>query len=430
MDSHFSKKTILFLSADPTDASRLRLGQELREIQERLSLSKLRDTLVLTQRMSVRPSDLTQAIFDTEPKIVHFAGHGTSNGELWLEDESGYAQAVSPEALAGLFELLADQVECVVLNACFSERQAKAIAQHIDYVIGMNKAIGDSAAIAFASGFYKAIAGGYSIEKAYSFGIVELKLLNIPEDLTPVLLKKPELKLHHFSMKPKITKTGDTSYLIKTRAYPDYASIDLPIASQYPESLTIYINPESYESINALLDDLFINYLSAFVKPYSYGQEWMLVGQSFRALYLAPWDWIHHVEKPIHNIDPNWAINTSLHEQEIHPSTDWKIEIYDNGSEEEFSDSGFYGVALNDEIIADTLLSNPKAIHLLYRDEYLHPCDLEQLNPQEYKFKYVFQDWLEIGLKGNILKSTGKKSEGIRRLSSGFAKLLKRDSSL
>src|SRR6185436_3521793 len=32
--------SILFLAADPTDASRLRLGEEFREIQEKLKLSK------------------------------------------------------------------------------------------------------------------------------------------------------------------------------------------------------------------------------------------------------------------------------------------------------------------------------------------------------------------------------------------------------
>ncbi|NJL43674.1 MAG: hypothetical protein HC935_11200 [Pseudanabaena sp. SU_2_4] len=41
---------ILFLAADPSDADRLRLGQELREIRERLQLSKQRDTfLVIAQ---------------------------------------------------------------------------------------------------------------------------------------------------------------------------------------------------------------------------------------------------------------------------------------------------------------------------------------------------------------------------------------------
>jgi hypothetical protein len=43
-----------------------------------------------------------------------------------------------------------------VLNACYSEIQANAIVQHIDYVIGMSQAIGDTAAIKFAMGFYDA----------------------------------------------------------------------------------------------------------------------------------------------------------------------------------------------------------------------------------------------------------------------------------
>lgn len=68
--------SILFLAADPTDASRLRLGEELREIQEKLQLAKLREQFKLYQRMSVRPTDLSQALLDIQPEIVHFSGHG------------------------------------------------------------------------------------------------------------------------------------------------------------------------------------------------------------------------------------------------------------------------------------------------------------------------------------------------------------------
>jgi len=35
--------SILFLAADPTDASHLRLGEEVREIREKLQLSKERE---------------------------------------------------------------------------------------------------------------------------------------------------------------------------------------------------------------------------------------------------------------------------------------------------------------------------------------------------------------------------------------------------
>jgi len=59
--------SVLFLSADPTDASRLRLSEELREIQEQLKLAKLRDRFTLEQRMSVRPADISQALLDIQP---------------------------------------------------------------------------------------------------------------------------------------------------------------------------------------------------------------------------------------------------------------------------------------------------------------------------------------------------------------------------
>lgn len=188
----YSQIKILFLASDPSDVTRLRLGQELRDIRERLQLAKERDKFVLESRESVRPGDISQAMFDIEPSIVHFSGHGTDKGELCFENLLGKVQSVQPDALAALFELVADQVNCVVLNACYSEVQAKAIAQYIPFVIGMNKAIGDQAAIAFAVGFYKALGANKTVEQAYKFGCVEIRLQGIPEHLTPVLLKKSE----------------------------------------------------------------------------------------------------------------------------------------------------------------------------------------------------------------------------------------------
>lgn len=64
------KIKILLLAADPSDSVRLRLGQELRDIREKLQLSKQRDTFSLESRESVRTGDITQAIFDVEPQIV------------------------------------------------------------------------------------------------------------------------------------------------------------------------------------------------------------------------------------------------------------------------------------------------------------------------------------------------------------------------
>jgi hypothetical protein len=185
-----NSQTILFLAANPKNIGRLRLDQELRDIAEGLQRAQKRDQFNLEQRLAVRPRDIQRAMLDIGPQIIHFSGHGVGEQGLVFEDEMGNTKLVDGAALAGLFELFADQINCVVLNGCYSEVQAKAIAQHIPYVIGMNQAIGDKAAITFAVGFYDALGAGRPIEFAYKLGCAAIRLEGIAESLTPVLLKQ------------------------------------------------------------------------------------------------------------------------------------------------------------------------------------------------------------------------------------------------
>ncbi|MCC5636185.1 CHAT domain-containing protein [Nostoc sp. CHAB 5844] len=199
--------TILFITANPKATVRLRLDQELRDIAEGLKRSQKRDQFNLEQRLAVRPRDIQRAMLDIEPQIIHFSGHGGGEEGLVFEDDAGNVKLVDGSVLAGLFELFADKIACVVLNGCYSEVQARAIADHIPYVIGMNQAIGDQAAIAFAVGFYDALGAGRDIEFAYKLGCAAIRLEGIAEHLTPVLLKQstkaatltatPKSKLSH-----------------------------------------------------------------------------------------------------------------------------------------------------------------------------------------------------------------------------------------
>ena len=180
-------KTILVLAANPKDTSRLRLDKEVREIGNGLQRAQRRDEFALEQQWAVRPVDVRRAMLDYKPNIVHFCGHGEEDG-IAFEDDSGRTRLVQAEALAGLFELFADSVECVLLNACYSEVQARAIVEHIDYVIGMRKGIVDAAAIEFSVAFYDALAAGKSFEFAFRFGCNAIQMLGISEHLTPKLL--------------------------------------------------------------------------------------------------------------------------------------------------------------------------------------------------------------------------------------------------
>ena len=185
-----SVKKILILSANPKGTTQLRLDEEVREIKEGLRRAKHGGQFHIESLPAVRYRDLHRAILDFEPQILHFSGHGAGEGGLVFEDETGHKKLVDAEALAELFDLFSDQLECIVLNACYSEIQARAIARHIDYVVGMNQAIGDKAAIEFAVGFYDAIGAEKSYEFAYKLGCNAIHLGGISEALTPQFLSQ------------------------------------------------------------------------------------------------------------------------------------------------------------------------------------------------------------------------------------------------
>lgn len=186
------KKTILFLAANPKNTNPLSLDEEVKEIDQGLQRAKKRHNFQLEKEFAVTPRDMQRAVLGFNPEIVHFSGHGTGEDGLALEDRNQKIKLVSAKALASLFELFKDRVECVVLNACYSEVQAKAIAHHIPYVIGMKQAVGDNAAREFAVGFYDALGAGKTVEFAYKMGCVSISMAGIPEELTPVLLKSSD----------------------------------------------------------------------------------------------------------------------------------------------------------------------------------------------------------------------------------------------
>ena len=208
-------RKILFLASNPTDTGKLRLGAELRDIEEGLKLAEHRDSFELESRFAVRAKDLSRAMLEEEPQIIHFSGHGvllkesdgaTSgtrslsweededenklegySGGIALEDNEGKAKIVAATALGGLFELFGENIECVFLNACYSDAQANEIIKHVPYVIGMNTAVPDETAITFATGFYDALGAGRDIEFAFKLAKNRIALEGMPGADIPVL---------------------------------------------------------------------------------------------------------------------------------------------------------------------------------------------------------------------------------------------------
>ncbi|TAE47678.1 MAG: CHAT domain-containing protein [Bacteroidetes bacterium] len=207
---------ILFLAANPKDSGRLRLDLELREIEESIVRSRYRDNYAIEKRFAVRPIDLSRAMLEVEPQIIHFSGHGVSlkndaagasdralfweaedssiddnaRGGIALEGPDGNTHIVKDQDLAGLFRLFSDKIQCVLLNACYSYNQAKALIEYVPYVIGMNTAVPDDTAIAFATSFYDALGAGKGIEFAFEFAKSSINLNGLSGAQIPQLMKK------------------------------------------------------------------------------------------------------------------------------------------------------------------------------------------------------------------------------------------------
>ncbi len=183
------KLKILFLAANPINTPQLRLEQELRDVKLALRQSRYRDQFDLQAVSAARINDMRQAMLDIEPQILHFSGHG-EGGAIYLEDNAGNARPIGAAAFANFLTNF-PSVQCVVLNACYSEDLGAAINTTVPFVVGMETAVEDEAAISFAVAFYDVLGSGGNYERAFRLAANALELEDKLTAANPVLVKNP-----------------------------------------------------------------------------------------------------------------------------------------------------------------------------------------------------------------------------------------------
>jgi hypothetical protein len=206
---------ILVVAANPLGSSPLKLDHEVKTIQEALRRSRKSDNFVVEYRLAATPSELRRALLDFEPHVLHFSGHGSGEqGLLFVSDESAGViyrseggevrsrsssdtdeiKFVPAQPLANLLKLCEDHLECVVLNACYSDVQGNAISANIPFTIGMRDLVADSVAIKFSQGFYDAIGAGKSYEKAFEWGKVAIEFDLADDEAAKILVLRKNQK--------------------------------------------------------------------------------------------------------------------------------------------------------------------------------------------------------------------------------------------
>jgi pSer/pThr/pTyr-binding forkhead associated (FHA) protein len=184
----------------------LKLNEEYEQIREGITSAKFGSQFDLRPVLAADLDRLIFALLEQQPNIVHFSGHGTSEEELLLQPTPDLERrlrdlgARSPhidvphrlgkDPFIEILGAIKEHVRIVVLNACHSAKQAEAIANVIDWVVGMSSAVGDESARIFSVAFYVALAFGRPVETAFGIAKAKLAGLGLPDKDLPRLYKR------------------------------------------------------------------------------------------------------------------------------------------------------------------------------------------------------------------------------------------------
>lgn len=127
--------TILAIPADPTDAGRLRIDKERREVAQALSSTEFRDKYAWKDAppgCSFR--DITSVLHEHKPNILLITGHASPG--IPFKDEYGNPAPVSTDQLANFLKAWGS-VDRVWMIVCDSGAQAQSMADAVGQVIGL-----------------------------------------------------------------------------------------------------------------------------------------------------------------------------------------------------------------------------------------------------------------------------------------------------
>ena len=194
---------VLGLVAAPRGLPELDVHAEQRRLSEALA-GPIRDGLIELDWLPEASWDAVQEkLLSGHWHALHFIGHGdfdvdTDRGLIDLVDADSGRNPVEARQLADLLREANPSPRLVVLNSCssgeegtrdlFSGTAAALVQSGVSAVAAMQFTVSDGAAIAFARGFYTALAHGHGIDGAIRSG--RISMLGTPNTLewvTPVL---------------------------------------------------------------------------------------------------------------------------------------------------------------------------------------------------------------------------------------------------
>ena len=180
---------ILGVASSPRGLAALDVSKEKEQLAQALA-GPIRSGLAeLVWAPSAAWADLQDILLGGQWHVVHYIGHGAydperDQGVLALVGVDGGAEPVEANRLVDLLRQAQPVPQLVVLNSCsgaaggnsdlFSGTAAALVRGGASAVAAMQYEVSDRAAVAFAHGFYSALARGRGVDEAVSSGRVAI----------------------------------------------------------------------------------------------------------------------------------------------------------------------------------------------------------------------------------------------------------------
>ena len=125
------QKVILILAASPKELGSIQDNPEKNAIRDVLAKTNKYDEFRIEISSGVTTNQIIDELTTYQPYIVHVIGHANATG-ICVVDSNENAELLNNNDLDTIFSALSNKTECVILNACHSNTQAKIIHRYVD----------------------------------------------------------------------------------------------------------------------------------------------------------------------------------------------------------------------------------------------------------------------------------------------------------
>ena len=145
-----------------------RLAEGVRQSGAPILLARLVPPTLPALRAALSPRAEEQSAF---PHVLHFSGHAWEEG-MFLEDDLGRVHRAGTAQVLAALKGMPQKLDLVVLNGCESAASARSVAQALldgglaRAVIGHERSVLDSEAVAFAARLYAELCNGFPLQDA------------------------------------------------------------------------------------------------------------------------------------------------------------------------------------------------------------------------------------------------------------------------